>query len=137
MTLVCTLRWVNGLTLLLALSMWAFAAIFQITTRFIKGAAQTGWDTAVLFGSMFQKVPARREAVPPIDLSLLLIGVALLMMFSSVFLVRFPFWMHASAVAAGGLLIYLLRPGNFELAPLVVLAPWAVYYWAAMWRVNS
>ena len=129
MSLLTCLRWSNGIVITAALCACCIAAFIQWSGRFVRGAAQTGWNVARLFTSGFQKYGPSAED-PYVDLSLWLTGLVLMVLWISVFLPRVALWMHLSAAGAGALLLWYLWPSRFDPWPVAVLLHWFVYYWA-------
>lgn len=136
MTLLTFLRWLNGVTLLAALSVWLVVTVLTWLGRFVKGAAQTAANTAVLFGSGFQTV--KRSPPPPgLEWASMLTGVTLLALWVSVFVPGRTMVLHGCAVAAGALLawtLFALRTSLLGQGPVVVPGLWFAYYQAAVWR---
>jgi hypothetical protein len=139
MKLLTALRWLNGTTLLMALSVWLVVTILVWLGSFTKGAAQTVWNTGVMFASGFQE--NRRSPAPPgIPFFNILTGLTFAALWLSVFLPNRLWWLHGCA-AAGALLmvwnVWMLRAHLLGQASMLVLGLWFVYYWAAAWRSSS
>jgi hypothetical protein len=136
MELLTALRWINGATLLAALSMWLVAIALRWTLGFVKSAATTAWNTGVMFATAFQTNP-KNPGVPEVPLDAILTVLTLALLWLSLFFPSRAGVLHGCAVAAAllmGWMLWTLRDSVLGLASLGALALWFTYYWAAAWR---
>lgn len=136
MTLLTALRWINGATLLIVLSMWLVFGILQALGRFFKSAATVAWNTGVMFASGFQKNPRNPEP-PGVEWETIFFVVTLAVLWFSILVPSRVWLLHACAVAAGLLMawaVWMLRASVLGQCSMGAVALWFCYYWAAAWR---
>lgn len=135
MKLLTILRWLNGFTLLIALSGWMLIVALQWMGRFLKGGYQVLTNTAVLFTSGLTK-SGPNPILPFVDLWLWLTGGTFVALWISVFVPQRLIYLHTCAAAAGILIawnLYIWRQSTFAPLTIAVVLFWFVYYWAAAW----
>lgn len=136
MNLLTILRWLNGFTLIIALSGWITLVAFLWFGRFLKGAGQTLTNTAKLFASGFTK-SGPNPTDPFIEVWLWLTGGTFLILWLSVFFPQRLIYLHLCAAAGAALIawnVYIWRQSFFAPATIAFVLLWFVYYWAAAWR---